>query len=200
MFPAATWTRVQCAKVCVFATFFFLFRWTGSERLLLNLWWMCLPSWLAFVCVFTNGEWTGGGSCWGQVKRPKDWNLFLTHKSAFGYLDFEEGSARKHRLGRKPLNLVCVGISAPNFYISCSLCIRYGSENTHIPFALRLSFIRESLILVEGCVCVCKSDSVWEFCQASAWAVQGVGTAPGKSGQAERKWAPSVWLRNSSIT
>lgn len=141
-----------------------------------------------------------GGSCWGQVKRLKDWNLFLTHKSAFGYLDFEEGSARKHRFGRKPLNLVCVGISAPNFYISCSLCVRYGSENTHIPFALRLSFIRESLVLVEACMCVCKSDSVWEFCQASAWAVQGVGPAPGKSGQAERKWAPLVWLRNSSIT
>ena len=43
-------------------------------------------------------------------------------------------------------------------------------------------------------VCVCKSDSVWEFCQASAWAIQGVGTAPGKRGQTERKQAPSGWL------
>lgn len=73
-------------------------------------------------------------------------------------MDFKEGSARKHRLGRKPLNVVCAGISAPNFYISWSLCIRYGSENTHIPFALRLAFIRETLILVCMCVCVIESQ------------------------------------------
>lgn len=90
------------------------------------------------------------GWLWGQVKRLK--HLFKS-QACIWVFGFQGGKCQEtHRLGRKPLNLVCVGISAPNFYISCSLCIRYGNEKTHIPFALRLSFIRESLIL--GCVCV----------------------------------------------
>lgn len=74
---------------------------------------MSLPSWLSFVCVFPSGEWTAG-SCGDKSKGLKT-EIFLTHKPAFGYLDFKERSARKHRLGRMPLNLVCVSISGPNF-------------------------------------------------------------------------------------
>lgn len=131
-----------------------------------------------------NRQGIAGGTSWaGRLK------CLFTHKSAFRYLDFKKGIARKHGLGCKPLNWVCVGISASNFYVSCSLCIRYGNENTHIAFTLRL-FIRGLLILV----CLCVSDSVCGFCQTSAWAIQCIGAPPGKRSQTERKWAPLICL------
>lgn len=54
---------------------------------------MSLRSWLSFVCVFPSGEWTAG-SCGDKSKGLKT-EIFLTHKPAFGYLDFKERSARK---------------------------------------------------------------------------------------------------------